>query len=590
MPITYRFKQRQKDLETAFQKQILTKIWKQKVKGQLRSMNIHDLHDYYDFHRRLDENISKINEKVLSGQYIAAYPLIYTLEKKLGICRHMTIPSPSDALIFQTLIHSFGIDLEKKAPSKQAYYSRDRTNAIKLPHEVNSDYEDWFSKWKIYQNEILSFTETKKFIIVTDLSNYYDSIRLRELRSVISGYINSPEVYLDLTFNIIESLSWKPDYLPSQFIGLPVISIEAIRLLAHSFLYDVDNVLQQQTKNNFVRWMDDIVIGVDDIDEAKEILKCISDVLKSRGLALNMAKTKILTSEDAKKHFLFDENMQLNQFNENNISEKDFMSSFRHHLKNNQQYRYFDKVLKRYLSIGGEKKFNGLLKYIPKLFEEHSELRGNICSYLYKLGFQKKTRETFWKLIKTPRYDDMTLFMLISLTTDWNIPTNKTAQNFITELSKYLKSQKLVNSEFNFYSYLWFAAKYEAPTDLYNHIEKFKNFWIKYSFLTRQVASLLPRLLPMMKNEYKQLSDFIIQRDYSDSSSVIFNMNEIQKEKNIPAIKQYLFPSILHKRGYPLAKFLILYNYCLNPNIVNTPTYDIQDPWFKHWIKHLKSF
>lgn len=62
MPITYRFRQRQSQLEQPFQKSVLKNLWKNKVKHQMRFMPILDLHDFYDFHRRLDENASKINE------------------------------------------------------------------------------------------------------------------------------------------------------------------------------------------------------------------------------------------------------------------------------------------------------------------------------------------------------------------------------------------------------------------------------------------------------------------------------------------------------------------------------------------------
>src|SRR4029079_11003120 len=116
------------------------------------------------------------------------------------------------------------------------------------------------------------------------LTNYFDNISLRELRHVISAIVRTPEVYLDLMFSLIEDLSWTPDYLPRSRKGLPTIHIEAPRLLAHALLFEVDYVLKQRTKSNFVRWMDDINFGVNDKESAKVILGEISDVLKSRGL------------------------------------------------------------------------------------------------------------------------------------------------------------------------------------------------------------------------------------------------------------------------------------------------------------------
>lgn len=595
MPITYRFKQRQKQLEKPFNKDTLKKLWKKKVRGQVRSMSIHDLHDFYDFHRRLDDNVSKINERVLSGQYKVQVPLIYDFEKKFGICRHMIVLSPSDSLVLQALIEAFANELISKAPSEHAYYSRDVNPSLKLPHEIGSIYDGWFHKWQIYQKEILLFTDTKKYIITTDLSNYYDSIRLKELRSVISSYINCDEVLLDLLFDTIENLSWRPDYLPNQSIGLPVINLESIRLLAHAFLFEIDYVLKNQFKENFVRWMDDIIIGVDDIDEAKQILKGISDVLKSRGLSLNMSKTKIFTSEEAKKHFLFNENSILEDFEHDKPSQEIFMKEFRINWENNKQYRYFDKVLKRFLTIAGKYKFSSLLEYLPQIFQDYSDVRTNVCSYLHNLGFNKETATVFKSLLEIKQYDDISLFLLISLVTDWNTDCSDNGKNFINQILEYLKKIPIKDREFNFYSYLWFAAKYEQPQQLYAHLNKYKNFWIRNPFLTRQVASIIPRLLPNFGKEYEELSNFILQRDYNDSSSVIYNFKEIRTAENIRYLKEYLFPANKHKKGYPLSKFLILYNFLLNGS--SNKYFDvhkeirehIQDSWFLSWLKGLEN-
>jgi len=125
-------------------------------------------------------------------------------------------------------------------------------------------------------------------LVTTDLTNYFDNIGLRELRHVISAIVKTKEVHLDLLFCLIEGLCWNPDYLPTTHKGLPTINIEAPRLLAHALLFEVDYVLKKRTKDSFVRWMDDINFGVSNLRSAKVILGEISDVLKSRGLALGI--------------------------------------------------------------------------------------------------------------------------------------------------------------------------------------------------------------------------------------------------------------------------------------------------------------
>ncbi|SCW88104.1 Reverse transcriptase (RNA-dependent DNA polymerase), partial [Paenibacillus tianmuensis] len=246
----------------------------------------------HDFNYNIEERAETIRNEIISGSYKVSQPLIYRIEKKYGICRHLVNPQPSDALVFQVLVENINEQILKKQPSKNAFYSRDKHSVAK-PHSIEDSYFNWHEQWKRLQKKIYNFNEEKEYIVVTDLTNYYDSIDLNELRKVLTSYTGIKEVVIDLIFKIIEDISWKPDYLPYSRRGLPTTNIEGVRLLAHSFLFEIDEVLKQKTNNSFTRWMDDITIGVDSKKQAIETISEISDMLKSRGLALNLSKTNI---------------------------------------------------------------------------------------------------------------------------------------------------------------------------------------------------------------------------------------------------------------------------------------------------------
>jgi hypothetical protein len=257
----------------------------------------------YNFNFAVEARSQVIAEKVLAGQYHADIPLVYRVEKRLGVCRHMMIPRPSDALVFQLLTDVLYGAVIRAQPSKGAFYARAR-HRIELPHEhKEAGSYRWFLLWPRFQREIWKFSRSHKFLVTTDLTNYFDNIGLRELRHVISAIAKTKEVHLDLLSSLIEDLSWTPDYLPTSHKGLPTINIEAPRLLAHALLFEVDYVLKKRTKNNFVRWMDDINFGVPDKRTANVVLGEVNDVLKSRGLALNLAKTEVITANAAEYHF-----------------------------------------------------------------------------------------------------------------------------------------------------------------------------------------------------------------------------------------------------------------------------------------------
>jgi hypothetical protein len=85
----------------------------------MRQLDILDLHDYYDFNFNIEDRAREIRNQVLKGQYKASPPLIYRLEKKYGICRHIMIPSPSDALVFQTITEYLAPLVKEATPTEK---------------------------------------------------------------------------------------------------------------------------------------------------------------------------------------------------------------------------------------------------------------------------------------------------------------------------------------------------------------------------------------------------------------------------------------------------------------------------------------
>lgn len=104
------------------------------------------------------------------------------------------------------------------------------------------------------------------------------------------------ECVLDMLIYVLSALLWQPDYMPRVEVGLLQINIDAPRLLAHCFLYELDAFLASDPSRDFVRYMDDIDIGVDSVAAAKEVLKSVDLVLQTKQVRLNSGKTLILLS------------------------------------------------------------------------------------------------------------------------------------------------------------------------------------------------------------------------------------------------------------------------------------------------------
>ncbi|ANS76805.1 hypothetical protein AWM70_21295 [Paenibacillus yonginensis] len=563
---TERFsKLRKSELAKIFEKKDIVEIWRKIVKNQLRSIDLKDLFDHYDFNYNIDERATSIRNDILSGNYKVSQALTYRIEKKFGVCRHLVTPQPSDALVFQVLVEKLSKEILINQPSENAFYSRDR-HSISKPHTTDEYKFNWRQQWKNLQKKIYNFTEDKEFILVTDLSNYYDSIDIRELRKVFSSYSKINEVVIDLVFRIIEDISWKPDYLPYSSRGLPTTNIEGVRLLAHSFLFEIDEVIKQKTNNSFARWMDDITIGVDSRKQAIEIISAVSDMLKSRGLALNLSKTNIYNEKEGYYHFQIEENRYLDSIEkvkktDSNYKEicKELHKKFKAHFKD-QGAKYWDKVTKRYITAYGRLGSPKLLTELTKLYVEYPNLRENLLIYLQNLGYNKVTSSKVLEIVELiDIFDDISLYQLCYLLTQWEIPTNDEARKFLRgfeeHITKFSFERKIPS---DFYCLLWFKTKYNHPEELLKFVVKYKNLWQTDTFLRRQVTATISRLLITNSKISEELLSSQISSGVPNTvtlASQIMMFNDLEKLDN--KLIFYLFPKST-QRPYPLSKFLVL--------------------------------
>jgi hypothetical protein len=451
------------------------------------------------------------------------------------------------------------------------------------------------------QKQIYQFKEEKNLIIVTDLSNYYDSIFIPELRKVISGFVHKKESVLDILFKILEKISWVPDYLPYTGRGLPTTNLEGVRLLAHSFVFEIDEVLKNKSNESFTRWMDDIIIGVNSRDEAVNTLSSASDMLKSRGLALNLNKTNIYTSVEAEYHFLINENKYIDSIDfefhlKNGIRKisSELLGRFNKHLKDNILAKYAEKVTKRYISSFARLRSQQLLKKVPTLFNEYPGVRQNLLYYLSALGYTKRTSEVVIKVLNELKlYDDISLFNICKLVTDWKVPLNREAKSFITLFIDKVKSFSIKRKKpFDFYCLIWVKTKYDHPDDLIKFINDYDYIWKSHPFLRRQVTSIMGRLLNYRKDE---ITRFLQTQIATSEPQVVSVANSILTFSSLQSIEQkvkmYLFPQKKYNI-YPYQKFIVLCSFLnsetfsQNEDIRKKVLENITDPYYLKWLDY----
>ncbi|MCC8089174.1 MAG: hypothetical protein LIO79_07925 [Rikenellaceae bacterium] len=367
--------------------------------------------------------------------------------------------------------------------------------------------------------------------------------------------------------------------------------------MAHSFLFEIDEVLKQKTENCFTRWMDDVVFSINSRKEAIETISSVSDMLKSRGLALNLAKTAIYDHEDGRYHFQIDLNRYIDSVENTKATDpkyktvcSDIHKKFKAHFKDRNP-KYWDKIAKRYITTYSKLNSRLLLNILSDIYLKYPGLRINLVMYLSKIGYCKKTSEIILEIIdKMDIFDDISLYQICHLVSQWEIPVNEKSKEFLSVFEGKITSfsfKRKVSSDF--FCVLWFKTKYNHHEDLMKFIDKYKNLWQTDSFLRRQVTAVLSRLLLTNTKAkellYTQLSSGILNS--VTLSTQIFQFAKIEKLDK--KLTYYLFPEKL-QRPYPLGKFMVLCS-ILNSEKIRTNAevkkkirIHIKDPYFLKWL------
>lgn len=306
-----KFKYIKPQLESLFKYNGLQGIWKSRVKQQLRDQALLDLIEFRDYDADIVAICRDIENSICDAMYSPGETKKFLVEKSKGLCRQMTLVRPIDLLVLETLSKVIYPALKRAAPTTKAYFE---PNDGKFRAQITeSDYGS-FASWKRFQKATLGFADECKFVVVTDVANFYDFINFRHLRNIIAASGEVPEPFLDLLIFVLQKLSWSPDYMPSQEIGMPQIEASAPRVLANAMLYEVDQLVEEASIANYARFMDDIDFGTNTIAQAKQIVRDIDLTLQARQLRLNASKTKIMKAKEAHDHFCVSENRFLERF------------------------------------------------------------------------------------------------------------------------------------------------------------------------------------------------------------------------------------------------------------------------------------
>lgn len=521
-----KFDMRAKELLPLFTAAKLKAIWEKKIRLDMRKQHIVDAIDHIDFHISSKDECAAIEAIIRAGDYKPGDCRRVLVEKSKGLCRQLVIPKVQDAIVLQCLSDALYQDIKYKSPTSKAFFEQeDHAFSEKTATFVEPEYGS-FKSWLNFQKAIFKFSEEKKFLIVTDIANFYDCISYSNLRNIISDIIDVRESVLDMLIFSLSGMLWQPDYMPRNEIGLPQINLEAPRILAHCFLYELDKYLHIN-KVDFVRFMDDIDVGVNSIPEAKQILKNIDLMLQTRHVRLNSGKTLILSAESAIKHFCIRENHAIGR-GEERINKKVKLK-----LPLNRERNFITKVFpalttKKFFDQGNGEKI------LKRLMRIASEIGVNLKrkTLLDILIRRPNSRKSALKLISRMPLTQMRANVLKDYCSSGYIVDDASYADVAYHLVETpvtikaninLAIQTIIDGFpladfFGLYSKIWLMSKYSSTKDMLEIIEKSRNIWKRDYWLGRLIGGMSP--IFANSTEFGKFKSLIINSGNNDAIGV----------------------------------------------------------------------
>ena len=312
-------------------KSSLWNAWKE-VRRHLKRAPRRDVLDYLEYDIDPDVWINRLLRRLKTGEYTPEKPDRYPLAKSKGFNRIITVPAVPDLVLYRTIVDHLFRKARKKQ-RKHVYFCQSTLSKVVRQagaeareaierYRDKGDYESAsrsaFLEWMKFDQyrQLLIFDRLYPFIVLTDITNFFDSVLYGRIEESLYD-LPAPSRMVSLLFTLLESLSIRESFTPVQRIGLPVDPCDCSRNLAHMALFPHDErMVDLVGEDSYVRWMDDQNFGVGTRAEGLQVLAAVGESLRRLHLTPNSGKSKILSLREAKIHFHFAANQDLEKIDE----------------------------------------------------------------------------------------------------------------------------------------------------------------------------------------------------------------------------------------------------------------------------------
>ncbi len=374
------------------------------VRADLRNATMRDVIDFVDYDVDPDKWIRTLLLQISRGRYEPAAPFRFTIGKSNGFSRTMTQPAIPDLVLYRTIVDEIYRKALKRE-HKHVYFKRERLHhAQRAAQQQAVQQINWATQYRMTSQRSffnwLRFAQYRKYLllqathpylVVTDITNFFDSLLHSHVEEAIRGLPVAPRM-IGLLFFLLERLSIRQDYGSSHGISLPVDEFDCSRTLAHLTLFSHDDAMVTRVgEDNYVRWMDDQNLGVSSKAAGLKVLSSVGGSLARLHLSPNSKKSRILTLSEARRHFHLDLNEMLDKAED--AAKKAKTRKQRVHLSKQLRQIWaraqphdgtgeFDKVLRRLYLLAGFARLRFLRRRALQDVLTDPGLADRVCDYI----------------------------------------------------------------------------------------------------------------------------------------------------------------------------------------------------------------
>jgi hypothetical protein len=250
-------------------------------------------------HGVVREVISK-NFEAHHGEYVPSLREIYNIPKDGFTLRYALETGLSDRALYHGLTAFIVPYVDPLIPWYVFSHRYDRNRERSRDRSL---FRSGIPSWRDFTHAVQSTVSSDKWLLSTDLSNYFEHIDLTILKQDILALVaevsanfrekSKIRAHVELLFGYLRSWSF------DQRRGLPQ-NRDASSFLANVYMRRVDRAMNDLGySDRYFRYMDDIKVVCHNEFEARLALKQLSLQLREIGLSINSRKTEIVPGADA---------------------------------------------------------------------------------------------------------------------------------------------------------------------------------------------------------------------------------------------------------------------------------------------------